>query len=71
MRFAHSLGYPHCDLMLAELTASQLFEVYAYFKIEQDATEESRLEEDDRNLEKFFELAERRQRLAKKQLMEK
>ena len=54
MRFAHSLGYPHCDLMVAELSRDQYRELLAFFRVER--SERERREEDAResNLRLFF-----------------
>lgn len=66
MKFAHSLGYPHYDLMLGDMTASQVVEVYTYFRLEEQQQEQSRLDREELNIERFFELAEARQRQVKR-----
>jgi|WetSurMetagenome_2_1015567.scaffolds.fasta_scaffold1199075_1 hypothetical protein len=61
MKFAHSLGFPHYDLMLARMTSSQLMELYAFFDGEVLEQEHSEIEEESRNIEAFFEIAEAKQ----------
>jgi hypothetical protein len=61
MKFAHSLGYPHCDLMLAEMTAPQLIELYVFFEIEANEHEQHKIERENSNIEKFFDIAEANQ----------
>jgi hypothetical protein len=40
MRFAHSLGYPHYELMLAGMSRTQYQELLVYFQLEHEAREE-------------------------------
>jgi len=42
--FAHSLGYPHPDLMLETMTAAQYLELLTYFRIRSDAEESGEAE---------------------------
>jgi hypothetical protein len=65
MRFAHSLGYPHYELMLAALKPYQLVEFYAFFRVEADEQEEIRLSREDANIERFFNRAEKLQKQLK------
>lgn len=62
MRFAHSLGYPHCDLMLADMTSSQLVELYSFFEMESREHERAELEQEGQNIERFFDLVEVKQK---------
>jgi hypothetical protein len=62
MRFAHSLGYPHCNLMLAELTSSQLAELYAFLNMEARERQQSSIEREEANIATFFDVAEARQK---------
>lgn len=44
MRFAHSLHFPHLDLMLEQLSAEQYRELLAFFRVE--AEERERLQDE-------------------------
>lgn len=44
MRFAHSLNFPHLDLMLEQLSAEQYRELLAFFRVE--AEERERLQDE-------------------------
>ena len=39
MKFAHSLGFPHLDLMLGQLSPYQYRELLAFFRVEADERE--------------------------------
>ncbi|RPH38362.1 hypothetical protein EHM92_00325 [bacterium] len=54
MKFAHSLGYPHSDMMLSDMTASQYHELMVFFQVEEDEREELKSEAEQRNLASFF-----------------
>ena len=50
MEFAHSLGYPHYELMLEQMSATQFIELQTFFRLKaqrkqdaDDALEEARI----------------------------
>lgn len=50
MHYAHSLGYPHCDLMLAQLSSSQLAEILILQRLEAEEREAGQAEAEERRL---------------------
>ena len=50
MRFAHSLGFPHYAPMLATMSASQIVELYTFWRVENEAQEEGQAEAEERRL---------------------
>ena len=56
MRFAHSLGYPHHELMIGALTRNQYRELLEFFRVEQQEREELREQARESNLRQFFDL---------------
>jgi hypothetical protein len=47
--FAHSLGFPHPDLMLDTMTAKQYVELLAYFRIKNQARTQGEAEANEAN----------------------
>jgi hypothetical protein len=58
MKFAHSLGYPHYDLLLDDLTATQYVELQYFFSMEKEKKEEIQAKNDESNILRFFTRAE-------------
>jgi hypothetical protein len=47
---AHSLGYPHPDLMLAQMTSIQFTELLMFFRIDREEKERLRAEAEESRL---------------------
>jgi hypothetical protein len=52
--FAHSLGFPHPDLMLNQMTAAQYIELMAYFRVKNQAREEGESDAEEANIMQFL-----------------
>jgi hypothetical protein len=47
--FSHSLGFPHPDLMLDQMTAKQYIELLAYFRVKEKREVEGKAEAEEAN----------------------
>ena len=65
MKFAHSLGFPHYNVMLASMTALELSELYVFFSVERKKQIDASIEAEDRNIMRFFDQAEQIQKFVK------
>ena len=51
---AHSLGFPHPDLMLDQMSASQYIELLTYFRVKGQAKEQGEAEAEEANTMQFL-----------------
>lgn len=58
---AHSLGYPHPDLMLSQLTAMQYQELLIFFSTKNKRQEEAKAAAEDSDIKTFMSRAIARQ----------
>ena len=65
-RFAHSLGYPHPNALLASLTAAEYRELLAFFGLEAEARERAEAMARESNLRQWFDRKHARQERLRK-----